>query len=680
MRLQDRPRKRQVSQREHEGSRNGVCELCPAGCGLTLFSRGDVPVDIMGMECHPINKGALCPRAVALPALLRGTDRLPLPAIRERNTDPWRPVEWDTALDFLAEGMRAAGMEHCAIVGPEDAPLDYAAGADWLAQAAGIPLRPAHFHPQAFGAEGCVQRMAGLAAGQLLSNTPRDWCASRAILMVSGDLAADQPVTFGRLLDARDRGSKLLYLGSCAGIAARRATRAWVVRPGTEDMALAAVLHALLRDGATHTAFLEEHTCGFDALRQKLQAFSPAEVAGPCGLLAKDLEELAAILAHTEPLQVLTGAVNRRRWISDATLGLCLALAAVRGSLGRPGGGCNILGSTPFAATQAASGLTLEESLRQGKVKALLGWGDTMGRLAGSAAREAATRLPLLAHFGCHDNATRQHAHVSLPVAHGLEYAHLVARNDGRSLQWSPMLLAPSGFSLAPLEVWARLVQRLAPAAPAPWADGRDPVSQESLAEWLLRSHPLTEGLHLDALQSDAEDEGGALWPCPAGAEDASTGVEHTRYIRGTVRGKNNILFTPYSVWPGGVGMFPTQDGKLHLEEATMPAPVGAQLPPDALALLVAGEADALDGPRGLFWGQDDACVARINAATAARHGLARRSRVRVRSAFGEVQAVVAITPDVPDNALALPQTAALALLESAPVLGTVALELELQC
>jgi len=718
MRLSNRPRKKQLPSREYDASENGVCRLCTAGCGLTLFSSGGAPVDLFGTELHPVNKGALCPRALALYRQIYGKSRLSAPAIRESADAPWRPADWDTALDFTARRMADTGGERLVIAGHESDPFDFLCGADWAAEALGCAYRPGRFFAPAFGRSASLFRMIGICGDQLLSNTPRDWCASRGILVVGGDLAAENPVTFGPLQDARDRGCELLYLGARGGMTSRRATGAWIVRPGTESLALSALLHILLRDNAVHQEFVSECVSGLDALRERLAPYAPARVAPHCGLAQERLEELAALIERLSPIQIIMGQLEQRRWIDDALPALCLALAALKGCIGRPGGGLNILGATPFAwpltdnppandaraeggkaapavtepaspspavseppraddptdHTESKNGpllkrdhpLALEACIKAHPDGAFIGFGDPLRRLAGQSARDGLRRMAFVVHMGPFDNATRRLAHVSLPAAHWMEYACLAHRSDGRAIQWAPPLLPPCGFALPPLDIWAGLMRRLRPESLPPWAAcPEDAASPRRLAGWTLENCPLTAGLCVDDLERARNDAspGGVLWPCPRGAGETGRDYEISRYIRGNVRGRNNILFTPGSLWPESGRRFPTENGRIRLEEVSLPLLPEAP-PGDGLTLVVSGLADrAADHPQEPLWPRENlGDAARLHRDTAAKLGIEHGCAITLSSAAGEVDVQAVIAPDVPENVVVLPPETGLAL------------------
>ncbi len=640
----------------------GVCGQCAAGCGLKVH-KGGAAVDFFGDEDHPVNKGALCPKALNLYEARRHPLRLQKPCIRKSVHDPWQETSWDAALDEIVRRLEdrggAAGSSRIAAfpAGRHD-PFDYYMGAAWFASLISPSASPSQFQPAALGAEGGLAAMFGLPGSQLLMNPPRDWALSGVTLLVGGDAAAEEPVSFGPLQDARDRGHTLLYLGAVGGMTALRCSEAMLVRPGTESAALAGLVRAVLDKGWTDAAFVAENTVGIETLRERVGAYTPERVASLCGVSVEQFERFARILGRTFPIQVQAGFPGRL-WPDDWLLELCGALVALRGSIGVPGGGLNLHGVSPFRGVRCTSdekkapALDLEEFLAANRAAAVFGFGDWASRLAGgSVVRRALAECPLVLHMGSFADATRDLATISLPAAHWSEYECLVDVNSGRALQWRPAMLDVVGESRAPLDIWTDLARRFKAGATPPWeseAPAGESTPQRRLAAYALANEPLTRGIALADLESP-EQKGGVLWPCPEGSEIA---FERSRYIRGTVRG-HNILFEAHNVFSGGDNRFPTADGKIHLEALSVLQPQNGSSEPQPVLLLRQEAGKSFNHPDPVRAGKRFS-VARMHPESARRLHLQSGQKVRVKTAAGDsVEAVLQALWSVPQGGVAL--------------------------
>lgn len=275
---------------------HGVCGQCSVGCGLKLFSAHDGKTELFGDAEHPLNKGALCPKLLTLRAVTQGKRRIAFPCIRESARQPWRTVSWEEALNTLVSQLRehVSGAAPLVFAACGHEPLDWLAGGRWLAPHLPHATGPDAFLPRSWGPHGSLHVMFGVPGSQLASSSPRDWGLARHILLVGGDPAAETPVAFGLVQDVRDRGGTVVYIGDSAGMTAMRSSLALVVRPGTETLAVAGVVHGLLRDNMD----VPSSVVGVDALRQRLEPFSPEAVAPHCGVPLAYMEAVVNALRH----------------------------------------------------------------------------------------------------------------------------------------------------------------------------------------------------------------------------------------------------------------------------------------------------------------------------------------------------------------------------------------------
>jgi anaerobic selenocysteine-containing dehydrogenase len=78
----------------------------PVGCGVQLHVKDGKLVNVEGDPEHPITKGALCPRCLALKDVVYHKDRLYYPqkrAYEDRGKDKWERITLEEAFDLLAE-------------------------------------------------------------------------------------------------------------------------------------------------------------------------------------------------------------------------------------------------------------------------------------------------------------------------------------------------------------------------------------------------------------------------------------------------------------------------------------------------------------------------------------------------------------------------------------------------
>jgi assimilatory nitrate reductase catalytic subunit len=81
---------------------NTTCPYCGVGCGILATKTGDRAVEIKGDPDHPANRGKLCSKGTHLGETVGLEGRLLSPMMGDEQ------VSWDTALDAVADGFRAA--------------------------------------------------------------------------------------------------------------------------------------------------------------------------------------------------------------------------------------------------------------------------------------------------------------------------------------------------------------------------------------------------------------------------------------------------------------------------------------------------------------------------------------------------------------------------------------------
>lgn len=540
--------------------------------------RGDEVVDIFGDEEHPANKGSFCPKGLLAYRHLGHPDRLIWPQIRDDIGQALRRVTWDEAIAFVArrlEGLaQRLGREACCVHAAPASDFGHLLGGTMFAGRFGTPNGPWRFLPHQRAGGGSLARMFGVSASRLLTNTPRDWCNSRCIVVYGFDPATTDPMAIGPIIDARDRGASVVVIDTRTTMTALKSPYALRVLPGTLSVALRGILRLLLDQELHDRDFIEEATNGVEALRDELRSFPPDDVARRCGVDEMELRKIAEVIGTAYPVQVVAGGWLGMEELGDDDLRLCGALACLRGSIGVPGGGLNLLNATPFDPPEWLDGK--ERGLADGAARSLSealdvvsarngAWffdGDPIARLpGGTAALDALTAAPLVVALGAYPSATTSLAHAVFPMASWLESDGLLANGNGRSLQWHSRVLSPPGDCRTALDFWTDLAGASGLAQRLPWHSATREERSRAAAQWALRRNPLTRALSVEVLDPERNPPGGVLWPC---VEQSEIAFEDSRFVRGDVRGRN-ILFQRNSPFPLSDRRFPTLDGRISL-------------------------------------------------------------------------------------------------------------------
>lgn len=318
-----------------------TCPLCEASCGLLIETDGKTVSAIRGDPDDPLSHGHICPKAVALKDLHDDPDRLRIPLLREGNKH--RELGWDEALDLAARRLLQVRKNHGreALALYLGNPVIHNLGAMALSPLLSKALNT----PNRFSATSVDQLPQMVAAlkmfgHQLLVPVPD---LERTDLLVL--FGANPAASNGSLMTAggiTDRLDKIAARGRVVLFDPRRTESArhaehHFIRPGTDALALLALLNVLFTEGLANPGKTRSYLRGLDTLESIARRFPPEHVAARTGIPADTIRGLARDLARTR------AAVYGRMGVSTQTHGtlaawLVFAINIVTGNLDVPGG------------------------------------------------------------------------------------------------------------------------------------------------------------------------------------------------------------------------------------------------------------------------------------------------------------------------------------------------------
>src|SRR6185295_2676126 len=79
-----------------------TCAYCGVGCSFDAEMKGDELVRMMPSKDGGANEGHSCVKGRFAWGYATHNERVTVPMVREKITDPWRAVTWDEAISFTA--------------------------------------------------------------------------------------------------------------------------------------------------------------------------------------------------------------------------------------------------------------------------------------------------------------------------------------------------------------------------------------------------------------------------------------------------------------------------------------------------------------------------------------------------------------------------------------------------
>ncbi|MET0188545.1 MAG: molybdopterin-dependent oxidoreductase, partial [Pseudonocardia sediminis] len=330
---------------------------------------GLLSADASPLDPHP------SPLRHGLPEAVRDRSRIDRPHVREgwlrhrgasradRGSEPFVPVDWDTALDLVTDALTDAKER----LGNESI---YGGSYGW-ASAGRLHHAPSALKRFLGMFGGYVDKIGNHSFGAALAIAPYvlgrndignlvvrwpELVAHTRLLVLFGGAASkngqnDAGGAIGhetpdRFAQARAAGMEVVCISPSRDDVPDGAQGAdWIpIRPGTDVAMMLALAHTLVADGRADRAFLESACVGYPEFERHLTGADdgrPKDAAWAsaiCGVPAATIEGLARRMAGTRTLVNTSWSVQRADH-GEQPIWATVALAAVLGQIGLPGGG-----------------------------------------------------------------------------------------------------------------------------------------------------------------------------------------------------------------------------------------------------------------------------------------------------------------------------------------------------
>ena len=455
-----------------------TCPYCGVGCGI-VASEADGGWQVRGDPDHPANFGRLCSKGAALAETLIDDGRLLTPVVEGR------PVDWDAALDLVAERFGRTIAEH----GPDSVAF-YVSG-----QCLTEDYYVANKLMKGFIGSGNIDTNSRLCmassvaghvrafGGDVVPGNYEDLEQADLVVLVGSNLAWCHPVLYQRLAAARaERGTKIVVIDPRRTATCEIADLHLALAPGSDVALFQGLLVHLADAGLLATDWIAEHASGLEAALIAA-ARDAGDVARHTGLAPADIAEFYRLFATTErTVTVYSQGVNQSSAGTDKVNAIINChLATAR--LGRPGMGpvsvtgqpnamggrevgglANQLaahmgfddpgarervgrfwGSDRIATKPGLKAVELFEAIADGRIKALwiMATNPAASLPRADLVRAALAKCPFVVVSDCWPTDTTRYAHVTLPAAGWGEKDGTVTNSERRISRQRAFRAAP---------------------------------------------------------------------------------------------------------------------------------------------------------------------------------------------------------------------------------------------
>ena len=316
-----------------------ICGMCTVRCSIKVDVEDGVVNWIEGSPSDPGMAGRLCAKGSAGIAMLYDYERPQYPLIREgkRGEGKWRKATWDEALDYIADKLKGIIDKH----GPRAVALSDRGG----------PFRELHRSflkalgsPNYLNHDATCARNTQHAAISLFGSGRKtfnyDYSQCKHLVLYGRNVLESMRVKNANIImDLLERGGKITYIDVRAAGTAMKATRFWMIRPGTDYALNLGIIHTVLKEKLYDKKFVNKWVSGLKELQNFVEPYTPEWAAEETGIPASEIVDFTREVAEASPGVIFhPGWLTARYKDSFYASRTAYILNVLMGSLEAPGG------------------------------------------------------------------------------------------------------------------------------------------------------------------------------------------------------------------------------------------------------------------------------------------------------------------------------------------------------
>ncbi len=504
----------------------GACPHdCPDRCSwiVTVDETTGKAIGLQGNPDHPLTAGRLCAKVSNyLTDRVYSSGRLTTAWKRHgpKGSGQFVPIGLEEALDEVADRLREVADRF----GPQAVvPFSYE-GTQGLLQSKSMSER---FFAR-LGATELAKTICGPTGGRGVTAVngtstgvlPQDAVHARYIIVWGANPVVTTQHLWPVMLRARAQGAKIVVIDPVATRTAAAADWHLAPRPGSDTALALGIAHVLIARQLTDSAYLADHTSGFDEFAAAARDFTPERTAQITGVAADDIITLAREYAGTSPslIRLLVGMEHHPN--GSAAYSAIACLPALTGAWRHHGGGIAYHTSPHFMNAFNMDGLKmghLSPGPRRQINMVQLGQALTDPDLDppvkalfvhGANPAVIVPRQPLVRRGLAREDLftvvhehvltdTARYADIVLPATTQVEHLDVMKSWGHTDLTLNMPAVSPPGDCLGVTELFRRLAARMGFTEPC-FAD----TDEQLLATALDSPHPYLAGITVDTLRA----------------------------------------------------------------------------------------------------------------------------------------------------------------------------------
>ena len=286
----------------------------------------------------PTNRGGMCRKGWTSAQLLDNPQRLTTPLLRTDKSQPFEPVSWDEALDYIAAVWDQIGVHF-----GRDAIGVFGGGgltnekAYLLGKFARVALRTSNID---YNGRYCMASAAsaGIRAFGIDRGLPfpmSDIAQTDTVLLIGSNIAETMPPIVQWFEGLRDGGGQLFVVDPRRTPTAENCDRFLQITPGTDIVLANGLLYIAIEEGLVDEEFIAQRTVDWPLAKQAAMGYYPPLVEQLTGIDEEQLREVVRRLASGNAM-ILTARGAEQHANGTDTVQAFINLALALGKCGKP--------------------------------------------------------------------------------------------------------------------------------------------------------------------------------------------------------------------------------------------------------------------------------------------------------------------------------------------------------
>jgi anaerobic selenocysteine-containing dehydrogenase len=323
---------------------------CPDTCSMLATVEAGILLRVAGNPENPFTRGNLCRKVAHYEERVYSKDRIlyPMKRVGKKGAAEFERISWEEAVATIAAEWKRILAES----GPEAIlPYSYAGtmgvvnmsacdGRLWNRMGASQLLRTI--------CSSAAEAGYGYVNGWSGGIDPEDFANSRFIIVWGTNLSSTNVHQMPFLREAQAQGATVVVIDPFKTRTANAADWFLQPKPGTDGALALGMANVIFAEQLHDAAWLEAHSVGWRAFRERCADYPSERVAQITGLAEEEIRTLARRYATETPSAIRLGYGLSRTGNGGGMIRAISCLPAVIGAWGKPGSGLLLSSSAHF--------------------------------------------------------------------------------------------------------------------------------------------------------------------------------------------------------------------------------------------------------------------------------------------------------------------------------------------